>query len=50
MKMKSRRRIQRDRERRDPRSRLRDASSRDEQAEPDGVDLAVERRLLGYDE
>lgn len=50
MKMKARRRIQRDRDRRDPRARVRDASLHDEQSDADAVELAVERSLRGYDE
>lgn len=50
MKMKARRRIQRDRDRRDPRARVRDAAPHDEQPDADAIEIAVERSLRGYDE
>lgn len=52
MKMKSRRRIERDRARRDARRRLRDTEPRDEHAalEISDLDPSIARALMGYDE
>ncbi len=52
MRMKSKRRIDRDRARRDARSRLRDTEPRDGESALDISDLdpAIARALMGYDE